>query len=158
LSDSNFLTKLISGRPSDLVTAEVVGPVPPLGFKAAVMPFRKPQYLSLGTESTRASLYLAETGLDGLIEVRAKDPGTWGNQIAVTARLSGPATYDVEISYQGARFENAREVVRGLAPPVSAADLVQPSPIGVLQAKAAGVLAQVTRDGADSPLQSGSSK
>lgn len=158
LDDPHFLTKLISDRPSDLVTAEVVGPVAPLGFTAVTMPFRKPQFLTLGTESTRACLYLAEAGLDGLIEVRAREAGTWGNQIAVSARLSGPATYDVEISYQGARFENARETVRGLPPPVSAGELVKPSPMGVLQAKAAGVLAQVTRDGADSPLQSGTNR
>jgi hypothetical protein len=158
LSDPNFLTKLVSDRPSDLVTAQVVGPVVPQGFTAMTMPFRKPQFLTLGTESTRACLYLAEAGLDGLIEVRAREPGVWGNQIAVSARLSGPATYDVEISYQGARFENARAIVRGDPPPSSAVELAKPSPIGVLQAKAAGVLAQVTRDGADSPLQSGTNK
>lgn len=158
LSDPQSLTTLINSRPSDLVTAQLVGPVPPLGFTAVSVPFRKPQFLSLGTESTRACLYLAEAGLNGLIEVRARESGSWGNQIAVSARLSGPATYDVEISYQGARFENARAIVRGLPPPSSAAELAKPGPMGVLQAKAAGVQAQVRRDGADSPMQFGANK
>jgi hypothetical protein len=154
LSDPHFLTKLISSAPSNLVQAQVV-PLVPLGWTAASMPFRRPQFLTLGSEREPARLYLTEEGLDGAIEFQAREPGDWGNQIAVTARQSGPAMYDVEISYQGARFENAREVVRGLAPPPSANELVQPSPIGVLQAKAAGVLAKVTRDGAGAPAQAG---
>jgi hypothetical protein len=156
-NDIHFLKDLINNRPPDLgrlVQADVV-PLVPLGWTPASMPFRKPQFLTLGTESTPAYLYLAEEGLDGFIELQAHEPGTWGNQIAVTARTSGPAMYDVEISYQGARFENAREVVRGLPLPSSVSELVQPSPIGVLQAKAAGVLAKVTRDGAESPFQPG---
>ena len=45
-----------------------------------------------------------------------------------------------------ARFENARRVVLGESPPSLAQELLKPGPIGVLQAKAAGVTVTVTRD------------
>ena len=61
--------------------------------------------------------------------------------------------YDVSIIYEGARFENARKVALGkdlgdpsLDLPSQVQKLLQPGPIGVLQAKAAGVRAEVTRD------------
>jgi len=75
--------------------------------------------------------------------------GAWGNAIEVTVRkgAKGPAHFDVTISYPGVRLENARQTVLG-APnlPASSNDLLQPVPMGILQAKAAGIGASVTRD------------
>ncbi len=143
--DDDYLIALINkGR--SLVEAAVV-PMAPL--EAIEMPFRRPQFLTLGDREKPARLYLSEEGVNGFIELKAREAGAWGNKIAVSARQSGPAMYDVCIIYQGSRFENARQVVRGepLQPLVQ--DLLKPSPIGVLQAKAAGIQADVSRDRAD---------
>ena len=78
--------------------------------------------------------------------------GAWGKQIVVTARKSsaGPARFDMTISYQGGRFENACQVVRGGDTlPARIEDFLQPGAIGILQAKAAGIHAEVRREGAD---------
>jgi hypothetical protein len=140
---------------SKLVEAHIV-PRVPIGFEAMQVPFRSPRVrkLSGGTETEAARLYLAENDVPGFIELRACEPGAWGNAIGVTARLAGPARFDVTVSFQGARFENARQVAlagRILKPgeyPLAALaeELLKPGPVGVLQAKAAGVRANVTRD------------
>lgn len=167
--DPDYLVTRINAA-STLVGASVV-PRVPLGWEAVRMPFRKPQFLTLGAEEAPARLYLAEEGLDGFIKVEANENGAWGNEIAVTARSSGPAMYDMAIIYQGSRFENARQVALGKGPqppaprcqkgktgsnarqvtpdrdlPTLTQDLLQPGPVGVLQAKAAGVRADVSRD------------
>ncbi|OEU76159.1 MAG: hypothetical protein BA864_09460 [Desulfuromonadales bacterium C00003093] len=176
--DEHFLVTLINeGRPDDdppvspsnLVTVEKVKSVP-LGWDAVPMPFRKLQFLTLGDEERPACLYLAEEGLDEFIKLEAREGGIWGNEIAVSARQSGPAMYDVSIIYEGACFENARQVALGMGPPsplpscqkgkkassiqqiaqgeglpTLIRDLLQPCPIGVLQAKAAGIRANVFR-------------
>ena len=68
----------------------------------------------------------------------------------MTARKAGPARFDVTVSYPGARFENARQVALGGEHlPVLTDDLLRPGPVGVLQAKAAGIYAKVTRDRAE---------
>jgi hypothetical protein len=141
---------------SKLVEAHIV-PRVPIGFEAMQVPFRSPRVrrLSGGTETEAARLYLAEDDVPGFIELRACELGAWSNAIGVTARLAGPARFDVTISFQGARFENARQVAlagRILKPgeyPLAALgeELLKPGPVGVLQAKAAGVHANVTRDG-----------
>ncbi|NJK53366.1 MAG: hypothetical protein HC936_12125, partial [Leptolyngbyaceae cyanobacterium SU_3_3] len=97
---------------------------------------------------TPAKLYLAEEGFEGFIELQAKQVGSWGNEIAVSARPAGAARYDLSILYHRSRFENARAIVRGGETlPALAEDLLKPGAIGVLQAKAAGIQATVTRDG-----------
>ena len=80
------------------------------------------------------------------VEIAAAEPGTYGNDIRVSARLVGPEIYDVEVSMPGARFENARAVVLGPDLPTLADQLLAPGPVGVAAAKAAGVRAIVTRD------------
>lgn len=152
--DEDFLVDLINAR-STLVEADVVaGPRPPLGWEPVQIPFRKPQFLTLGTDEAPARIYLAEEGFDGLIELRAREPGPWGNEITVAARPAGPAMYDVSVIYHGARFESARKVALGkdlqdpdLNLPVQIQKLLQPGPIGVLHAKAAGVQADASRGG-----------
>ncbi len=144
--DPKFLTKLITDHSSHfLKAAEVVGTVP-LGWTALKMPFRKPQFLSLGKPGQAARLYLSEEGLDGFIKLEAKEEGASGNEIAVSARQVGPAIYDVSVIYRGGCFENARAIVLGQPVAELAQALIKPGPIGVLQAKAAGVQAAVTRD------------
>jgi hypothetical protein len=147
--DPKFLTNLITDHTSHfLKAAEVVGNVP-LGWTAVKMPFRKPQFLSLGKPGQAARLYLSEEGLDGFIHLEAKEEGAWGNEIAVSARQVGPAIYDVSVIYRGGCFENARTIVLGQPVAELAQALILPGPIGVLQAKAAGVKAAVTRDRAE---------
>jgi hypothetical protein len=159
VTDQSFLVAIInSGRtsdqtpPSDLVTAAVVNALPP-GHTSVALPFRKPQFLSGGDDKNPAKMCLAEEGLTGFIELTARDQGSWGNQISVSGRLSGPAIYDVSIVFAGARFESARQVVQGPDLPAAITALLQPAPIGALQAKAAGVRLEITRDGAQSTTQ-----
>ncbi len=152
VTDPKFLVTLINGRPSDLVTAAVVSALP-TGRTSVALPFRKAQFLSGGDDRSPAKVYLAEEGLTGFIELAAREPGSWGNQISVSGRLSGPAIYDVSIAFTGARYENARQVAQGPDLPAAITDLLQPAPIGVLQAKAAGVRLEVTRDGVQSTTQ-----
>ncbi|HWP52652.1 MAG TPA: hypothetical protein VN476_00890, partial [Pyrinomonadaceae bacterium] len=148
--DPKFLTKLITDHASNfLKAAEVVGTVP-LGWTALKMPFRKPQFLSLGKPGQAARLYLSEEGLDGFIKLEAKEEGPFGNEIAVSARQVGPAIYDVSVIYRGGCFENARAIVLGQPVGELAQALITPGPIGILQAKAAGIKAAVTRDRAES--------
>lgn len=146
-TDTNNLVTRIKALPSRFVTAQQVDRVP-LGWSPVPMPFRKPQSLTRNPGDDRARIYLTEEGLSGAIELTAIYPGAWGDHIAVNARPSGPAIYDVAIFFKGARYENARQLVKGPLPAL-ATDLVKPGPIGVLQAKAAGVLADVTRDGTE---------
>jgi hypothetical protein len=146
--DPDFVVDRIAA--SALVSARQVDRVP-IGFTAAMIPFRKPRRLSGGADTAPARLYLAETDVDGFIELSAREAGAWGNAIAVAAPKSGPGRFDLAISYQAARFENARQaVLGGDALPALTEDLLKPSPVGILQAKAGGVLARVTREGAES--------
>jgi hypothetical protein len=86
----------------------------------------------------------------GFIAVFASAPGAWGNSVTIAARKSGPARFDVTINFLGARFENARRVVLGGDElPSLGEEVTRPGPVGVLQAKAAGVRARVTRDRTD---------
>ena len=141
--NEHYLVRLMES--STLVTAEEVDRVP-LGWQPVAMPFRRPQLLTLGSRDTAAQIYLTEPGFDNFIKLEANHIGTWGNEITVSARSAGSAMYDVEIAYQASRFENARQVVLGPPLPTLAQSLLKPTPIGILQAKAAGVRATVTRD------------
>lgn len=159
--DENHLIERL--KSSMLVRGEEVAVVP-LGFEAAEVPFRKPRPLTLGGPDQPAELYLAVPGGDGFLKICVRPPedeaageerpcafGEWGNEIALAVRPAGPGLYDVIVSFAGARFENARAIVAGPAPPALAEELLRPGPIGVLQAKAAGVAARVTRDRAELP-------
>jgi hypothetical protein len=156
--DPDYLVTLINqGKegdtpvPASNLVEAAVRPFVPLGWQAQTMPFRKPRYLTLGDDRNAARIYLNEKGVDGVIEIRANQAGSWGNEITVSARQAGPATFDVAIAYAGARFENARMAAAGKQPPALARELLKPGPIGVLQAKAAGVEAAITRDRVDQP-------
>jgi hypothetical protein len=136
--------------PSSWVTARTVEFVP-LGFAGVPMGFRKPRPLTLGTDAEPARLYLTEEGLDGVLEIAAREPGEWGNRITVAARRVGAARYEMSVDYRGGVFENARQAVRGAPLPAQAEQLLAPGPVGVLQAKAAGVYAEVRRERAELP-------
>jgi len=149
-SDPEFLVTLINvgsaaAPPSALVRAEVV-PFVPLGFRAARMPFRKPQRLTLGTSAAPARLFLSEDGLEGFIQISTREAGEWGNHIAVTARRSGPALYDVTVSYEAGRFESARSTAMGKPLQAAAHAFIAAGPFGVLEAKAAGTRAGLARN------------
>ena len=154
-SDPDSIPKRVSSK---LVTVQLVDRVP-IGFEGYVMPFHQPRarFLTLGTASAAAKLYLTESGVAGFYELTARSNGTWGNAIAVTARKAGPARFDLTIGFDGARFENGRVTALAggvVAPgddplPALAAQILKPRPVGVLQAKAAGIQADVSRDRAE---------
>jgi hypothetical protein len=152
-SDPNFLVKLINSpaNGSKFVTAERVSNMG-LGYVAAEMnhPFRKPKFLTLGTPDRPARLFLKEPGLNGFIKIEAKENGVWGNEIGVTVREVKPAIYEVGIIFRGARFEQARAIVQGVTTE-TIQEVIKPGPTGVLQAKAAGVRAGITRERAEYP-------
>jgi len=156
-ADPDFLITRVNAR-STLVEASMV-PFVPQGWQATTMPFRRPVPLTLGTPHGPARLYLAEAGLEGFIEVRARSAGEWGNAITLSVRASGPGRFDLAITLPGARFENARHIVLGKEPgddpflPPRLSTLLQPGPVGVLQAKAAGIRAAVTRDLTESSIE-----
>lgn len=148
LSDPDFLvTRVIDATDgSKLVSAERVDFVP-IGFAPVTMPFGKPVTLGGGTASQQAQLFLAEEGLVGFVRIHALEPGSYGNAIAVVACDTTPGRFDLLISFAGARFENARQAVLGAPLTGVTEDMLKPGPIGVLQAKAAGVRIEVTRNG-----------
>jgi len=146
---AHSLVSLINER-SNLVKAEEVDRIP-LGWKPITLPFRKPQRLTLGTASKPAQIYLiektlADQGINRFIKVQAREPGAWGNDLKVSARPAGAAMYEVTIAYTASRFENARRVALGNPLSVLTQEILHPQPIGVLQAKAAGVEVTVTRE------------
>lgn len=142
--DARFIKEVINAD-SILVEAAIVTRVP-LGWAPVQIPFRRPEFLTLGNAAEPARLYLQEAGFDKFIELKARQTGAWGNAIAVSARKAGPAMYDVAIIYAGDRFENAREVAAGKSLETLTGEFLKPGPIGVLQAKAAGIAAAVTRE------------
>lgn len=147
ITDPDFLVTRITG--SALVTAKQVDRVP-IGFTVATLPFRKPRRLTGGDDTASARLYLAEKDVAGFIELSAREPGAWGNAVAVAVTKAGPARFDVTVNYQAARFENARRTVLGGAELAALTQaLLKPGPVGVLQAKAGGVNAEATRDRAE---------
>jgi hypothetical protein len=143
-ADDFYIVKLLNQK-SALVEAQIVSRVP-LGWQAIPIPFRDPQYLTLGDPANLAQIYLTEEGIDGFLRIQARQPGAWGNQIAVAARSSGPAMFDFSVIYEGVPFENAREVVLGKELAALTTESLEPGPVGVLQAKAAGVSVRVIRE------------
>jgi hypothetical protein len=129
----------------------------PLGWEAVTIPFSHPRTHNLtggtgseigATDGQAAALSLREQG-GPLIALSATQNGVWGNNITVSVSKGdkGPAYFDVTISYQGARFECARQtVLGGKELPAQSADLLKPGAVGILQSKAAGIKADVTRD------------
>lgn len=143
--DEDYIVTLINNE-SAIVEAAVVSTVP-LGWAAIKMPFRKPRFFTGGDKNRQAKIYLSEEGIDGVLELKARKSGAWGNKISVAARPSGPALFDVTINFEGGRFENARQIALGAPLSELGSELTEPAPIGVLQAKAAGIQASVSRDG-----------
>src|SRR5262249_39631816 len=88
-TDADFLGKRINERPSDFVTSAVVDTVA-LGWAPVTMPFRQPQFLTLGNATRPAQVFLAEEGINGFLALTARGAGAWGNDIAVIARKSSP--------------------------------------------------------------------
>lgn len=119
----------------------------PIGWSAVTLPFRDPVHLSLGRPDQAARLYLADPGFGSrFLVLRAAEVGTYGNRISVSARVAGPAIFDLDVFFTGSAFENARSTVLGPPLPTLADDLLAPRPQGVGTAKAAGIRAVVTRD------------
>jgi hypothetical protein len=141
--DTNYIVTRLSGF--TLFEASDSSFVVPLGFVGHVVPFRKPRFFTLGSATEPAKLYLVEEASGAVVELKAASPGTWGNAISVGVRPDGPGRYQLEVAFAGDRFESARAAVLGTAD-----DAKGTSVPGILQAKAAGVSAQVTRDRARS--------
>lgn len=145
VTDDHYIETRVNSD-SRLIEARPV-PTVPIGWTAVALPFRDPVPLTHGRPGAEAKLYVSGSGLaPGFLELRAAEPGTYGNDIRVSARLVGPEVYDLEVHLPGSRFENARAVVLGPPLPTLAEKLLTPSPVGVGTAKAAGIRADVTRD------------
>ncbi|MHB1290267.1 hypothetical protein, partial [Georgenia sp.] len=154
VDDDDFVITRVNAE-SRLVETRIAARVP-IGWAAVPLPFRDPRRLTLGGPAAEAKLYVSGPGLaPRFLEIRAAEPGPYGNDITVSARVVGPQIYDLEVHLPGTRFENARAVVAGPAPPTLAEALLRPTAIGVGTAKAAGVRAVVTRDLTELPVQPG---
>jgi hypothetical protein len=159
-TDTNYIgTKMADSK---LVDVHQVESPPPLGRDPVSIPFKHPRVFNLtgGTDTIPAQIYLSEEGASHLIELSAKQSGVWGNDISVSVGRSesGPTYFDVTVYYEGVVLENARlAVMGGSQPPPSdddlthqlsptGSELLKPGPVGILQAKAAGIQADVSRD------------
>jgi hypothetical protein len=147
VDDPNYLVGRINAD-SKLVEANPqLVPAVPIGWEPVTLPFRDPVRMTGGRRDAVARMFLSEQGLSPrFLELQAAEAGVFGNDIELTGRASGPAVYDLEISYPGDRFENARRTVFGPPLPTRAEDLLHPGPVGIGTAKAAGVHADVTKD------------
>jgi len=159
-ADPDYIVTRINSK-STLVHAEhLAQAIPPIGWEALTVPLRDPRLRNLtgGRDTQAAQIFLSDPGVPGLIRIWANEAGSWGNTIEISARKAGPVHFGVTIGYAGARFENARQVAlagrilaTGEEPlPSPAVSLRKPRPMGVLQAKAGGVRADITRDRAES--------
>jgi hypothetical protein len=144
LEADDSLVKLVRAR-SVLVDAEA-GTTVPIGFTAVTLPTRTPQFLAGGTAQQAARVYLREAGGQGFIKLEARENGPDGNLISVSSRPAGPARFDVAIRTDGGRFESARAIVAGPAPLLTERSTLEPTPLGVREARAAGTRVRVTRD------------
>ena len=142
--DDVYIVESIN-RGSSLVEAQIV-PRVPLGWTPLQLPFRQPSYLTLGDEHNQAQIFLQEQGIPGFLRLQAREPGDYGNRIAVAARASGPAMYNFSVIYEGVPFETARKFVLGKALETLTEQSLKPGPGGLLQAKAAGVHVRVLRE------------
>jgi hypothetical protein len=146
-TDPQYVVKLLAS--SSLVTASAVGAA--AGAAAVTVPFRGLRSLTGGSGTQPAAIVVREAEGTSFIRLEARQAGDWGNGIGVRVRKAGPAMFDIAIEYDGARFENARQLVLGKSGSPLAAELLKPGPMTILQSKAAGVEAAVTRDRAGRP-------
>jgi hypothetical protein len=158
--DSNFVVTVLSEAAKapgkkPLVGVEHVTFVP-IGWEAHVVPFAQPRrrYLTGGRKDRPSQLFLQQRGIAGAFRIFARENGAWGNQISITVRFAAPAIFDLTVSHAAARFESARVIAfagRVLKPgedalPALTAETVKPGPVGVVQAKAAGIHVSVNRE------------
>jgi hypothetical protein len=152
-SDDHYIAKVLAASP--LVSAAAV-PIIPLGWEGQQVPFGQPRtrFLSGGRADRPSAIYLTQREVPGALGVFARDDGVWANEIAISVRYAGPAAFDLTVAHSAARFECARAIAfagRVLGPgedplPALIAKIIKPGPVGVIQAKAAGIRADVTRE------------
>ncbi|MGB9366928.1 MAG: hypothetical protein WCE79_13045 [Xanthobacteraceae bacterium] len=159
-SDPHFVVSVLSEAAKavdkkPLISVEHVTSIP-IGWEAQIVPFAQPRrrYLRGGRKDRPSQLYLQQRGVAGAFRIFARENGAWGNQISITVRFAAPAIFDLTVSHAAARFESARVIAfagrvlkSGEDPlPALTADAVKPGPVGVVQAKAAGIHATVNRE------------
>jgi hypothetical protein len=156
-ADPQYIEKVLpqAGGGSALVYAQAV-PFVPLGWEAQSVPFFQPRTRNLtgGRAGQAAALYLQERDVPGAFAIFARSEGTWGNDISISVRYSGPAIFSITVAYVPARFECARaiafsgRVLQAGEPafPNLTGGTIATGPVGILQAKAAGIHAAVTRE------------
>ncbi|SED64844.1 hypothetical protein SAMN05519104_4002 [Rhizobiales bacterium GAS188] len=152
-TDDHYIGKVLAASP--LVSAKAV-PIIPLGWEGQQVPFGQPRsrFLSGGRADRPAAIYLTQREVPGAFGIFARDNGAWGDEIAISARYAGPAAFDLTVAHSAARFECARAIAfagrvlgSGEDPlPALITKIIKPSPIGVVQAKAGGIRAGVTRE------------
>ncbi|SEE85035.1 hypothetical protein SAMN05444161_7440 [Rhizobiales bacterium GAS191] len=152
-TDDHYIGKVLAASP--LVSAKAV-PIIPLGWEGQRVPFGQPRtrFLSGGRADRPSAIYLTQREVPGAFGVFARDNGAWGDEIAISVRYAGPAAFDLTVAHSAARFECARAIAfagRVLGPgedplPALITKIIKPGPVGVVQAKAAGIKADVTRE------------
>jgi hypothetical protein len=151
--DDHYIGKVLAASP--LVSATAVSIVP-LGWEAQQVPFGQPRsrFLSGGRADRPSAVYLTQREVPGAFGIFARDNGAWGDEIAISVRYAGPAAFDLTVAHSAARFECARAIAfagRVLGPgedplPALMTKIIKPGPVGVVQAKAGGIRADVTRE------------
>jgi hypothetical protein len=151
-NDAQHVATVLSkdGNASALVYAQAV-PAVPIGWEGESVPFGQPRRRQLtgGNAQRAAALYLQEQGVPGAVAIFARSPGLQGNDISISVRYANPGVFDIDVHFAPARFECARAIAYAGRVLPSDEDLIPtgaPVPIGVIQAKAAGIHAAVTRE------------
>jgi hypothetical protein len=131
LLDETSIIKQLENHPGILKAGVQTEESLETGTPVYQVPFREFKPLVKGSNTEAARAYLLYNPDFGYIELNTKDPGTWGNEVFISVpEAKEPGTFDLEIRYTGKEvFENAVAKVREQ----------------VAFARAAGVLAQVTR-------------
>jgi hypothetical protein len=151
-NDTQYVATVLSkaGNHSALVYAQAVAAVP-IGWEGQSVPFGQPRRRQLtgGNTQRAAALYLQEHGVPGAVAIFARSPGLHGNDVSVSVRYANPGVFDIDVNFAPARFECARAIA--YAGRIFSADedpipTGAPVPIGVVQAKAAGIHTAVTRE------------
>jgi hypothetical protein len=152
-TDNQYLVTIVNAN-SNLITAKLVNQVP-LGFSAQSIPFSKAIAFIGGSSSEPAKMFLSEPEVSGFVELSAKAPGIWGNQVSVVVCETQPAIFDLLVNFAGSRFENARNAVLGDEITGVVNESLRPGAMGVRQAKAAGVKVEVVRENCETTVNRG---
>lgn len=109
--DPQALDEQIKHQPGPVLAR--VELIPDAGVPIYAVPFKTDRPLVGGDATNAARCYLTQPGVEGVVELKAREPGEWGNLIRVSAPESEvPGAFNVTILYTGQEvYENARQKV-----------------------------------------------